>query len=729
MRRTLAALLMLATLAALPVTAAEVSSKPAPPAKARPAAPAKSAAHAGPDSLLKPGTFTGLELRSIGPAMNSGRIIDLAVHPTQRATWYVAVACGGVWKTVNAGNTFTPIFDQQGVYSIGCVTVDPKNPLIVWVGTGENNSQRSVGYGDGVYKSEDGGKTWENVGLKASEHIGRIVIDPRDPNTVYVAAQGPLWADGGDRGLYKSVNGGKDWKKVLEISPRTGVSDLWYDPRNPDVLYAASYQRRRHVWAMLDGGPESAIYKSLDAGATWKKLKNGLPKEDMGRIGLAVSPADPDVIYAVIEAANKAGGTYRSTDAGANWEKVNDYVSPSAQYYNELIPDPKVVGRVYSMDTWMMVTEDGGKTWRRVGEKYKHVDNHALWIDPDDTRHLLAGCDGGLYDSFDRGANWRFFGNLPVTQFYKVGVDEAKPFYNVYGGTQDNNSLGGPSRTIDEPRHHEPGLVHHHRRRRLSEPGGPRGPERRLRHVAVRRAGPLRPQDRRADGHPAPAGRRQRAAALELGLAALHQPALAHPALLRGEPALPQRRPRRLVAGGQPRPHAADRPQQAQAHGAGLERGRGGQERLDLALRQHRGHRGVAAQGRPALRRHRRRAAPDQRGRRQDLAEDREVPRRARAVVRLARHALAARRQHALRHLRQPQAGRTSSPTCSRARTWAAPGPRSRRTCRRTGRSGRCSRTTWTGTCSSRAPSSACSSRTTAAGSGCSSRAACRRSA
>jgi photosystem II stability/assembly factor-like uncharacterized protein len=442
MRRTLAALLVLATLAALPVTAAEVHGKPA--------APAKSAAHAGPDSLLKPETFTGLELRLIGPAVNSGRVIDLAVHPAQPATWYVAVACGGVWKTVNAGNTFTPVFDQQGQYSIGCVTVDPKNPLVVWVGTGENNSQRSVGYGDGVYKSEDAGKTWTNMGLKASEHIGKVVLDPRDPDVVYVAAQGPLWADGGDRGLYKSVNGGKDWKKVLEISPRTGVSDLWYDPRDPDVLYAAAYQRRRHVWAMVDGGPESAIYKSVDAGATWKKLTSGLPKEDMGRIGLAVSPVDPDVVYAVIEAANKAGGTYRSTDAGASWEKRNDYVSPSAQYYNELIPDPKDVDRVYSMDTWMMVTVDGGKTWKRVGERYKHVDNHALWIDPQDPRHLLAGCDGGLYDSFDRGVNWRFFGNLPVTQFYKVGLDEATPFYNVYGGTQDNNSLGGPSRTINQ---------------------------------------------------------------------------------------------------------------------------------------------------------------------------------------------------------------------------------------------------------------------------------------
>ncbi len=425
---------------------AAVKPAPAKPAVAKPAAPAKPS-RSGPDSLLRPGTFTGLELRGLGPAVNSGRIIDLAIHPTDRSTWYVAVACGGVWKTTNAGNTFTPVFDKQRSYSIGCVALDPKNPLTVWVGTGENNSQRSVGYGDGVYKSLDGGRTWENVGLKASEHIGKILIDPRDTKVVYVAAQGPLWADGGDRGLYKSVDGGKEWTKVLDISPRTGVSDLWLDPRNPDVLYASSYQRRRHVWALIDGGPESAIWKSTDAGATWKKLTNGLPTVDMGRIGLAVSPADPDLIYAVIETAGDASGTYVSNDAGGSWKKAGDYYSPSAQYYHELIPDPKVAGRVYAMDTWMMVTEDAGKTFKRVGEKFKHVDNHGLWIDPDDTDHLIAGCDGGLYDSFDRGANWRFFGNLPVTQFYKVAVDDAEPFYNVYGGTQDNNTLGGPSRT------------------------------------------------------------------------------------------------------------------------------------------------------------------------------------------------------------------------------------------------------------------------------------------
>ncbi len=441
MRRTRVVLLAIALLA---VGAAAGT---AAPARGRDRAPAPPA---GADTLLASATFTGLELRSLGPAMNSGRIGDLAIHPTDRATWYVAVASGGVWKTTNAGNTFTPVFDQAGSYSIGCVTVDPRNPLVVWVGTGENNSQRSVGYGDGVYRSDDAGRTWTNVGLKASEHVARILLDPRDTDVVYVAAQGPLWADGGDRGVYKSVDGGKAWTKVLDVSPRTGVSDLWFDPRDPDVLYAAAYQRRRHVWSLIDGGPESAIYKSVDAGATWKKLANGLPREDIGRIGLAVSPADPDVVYAVIEAAGKAGGTYRSRDAGGNWEKTSDYVPGSPQYYSELVPDPRDADRVYSMDTFMMVTEDGGKSWKRVPGRYKHVDDHALWIDPADTDHLIAGSDGGLYESFDRAANWRFFPNLPVTQFYKVAVDESTPFYNVYGGTQDNNTLGGPSRTVNE---------------------------------------------------------------------------------------------------------------------------------------------------------------------------------------------------------------------------------------------------------------------------------------
>ncbi len=392
-------------------------------------------------------TFSGLAFRSLGPALTSGRIGDLAVDPRDPATLYVAVASGGVWKTENAGTTWTPIFDHQGSYSIGCVTIDPGDPNVVWVGTGENNSQRSVGYGDGVYKSLDGGHSWTKMGLEASEHIGKIVVDPRDSDVVYVAAQGPLWSPGGDRGLYKTLDGGKEWTKVLDVSEHTGVSDLVYDPRDPDVLYAAAYQRRRHVWTLINGGPESAIHKSTDGGATWRKLSAGLPESDLGRVGLAVSPADPDVVYAIVEAALDDSGFFRSRDRGETWTKMSDYVSASGQYYQEIIADPHDVDRVYSNDTWMHVTEDGGKSFHKVPEKRKHVDNHALWIDPADADHLLAGCDGGLYETWDRGATWRFFANLPVTQFYKLAVDNDVPFYNIYGGTQDNFTLGGPSRT------------------------------------------------------------------------------------------------------------------------------------------------------------------------------------------------------------------------------------------------------------------------------------------
>ena len=405
-----------------------------------------SAALAG-EKNMKSQIFNGLKFRSLGPALTSGRIIDLAVNPNDRAHYFVAAASGGVWVTHNAGITYQPVFDREGSYSIGCVALDPNNPHVVWVGTGENNSQRSVGYGDGVYKSLDGGKSWKNMGLRNSEHIGKIVIDPRQSEVVYVAAQGPLWKAGGDRGLYKTTDGGKTWKRVLYISENTGISDLVYDPRNPDVLYVAAYQRRRHVWTLINGGPESAIYKSTDGGESWRKITQGLPKVDLGRIGLAISPANPDVIYAIVEAAEGKGGFFRSTDRGESWEKRSAYVSRSPQYYQEIFCDPVDVDRIYSMDVWMQVSEDGGKTFQPLGEKYKHVDNHALWIDPQDPDYLLAGCDGGIYESYDRGKNWHFKANLPVTQFYKIAVDSAFPFYNVYGGTQDNFTLGGPSRT------------------------------------------------------------------------------------------------------------------------------------------------------------------------------------------------------------------------------------------------------------------------------------------
>ena len=391
-------------------------------------------------------TFAGLRLRSIGPAFTSGRVCSIAVDPTDHSRYFVGVASGGVWKTINAGTTWAPVFDNEGSYSIGTITLDPKNPLTVWVGTGENNSQRSVSYGDGVYRSDDGGRSWRNVGLKGSERIGRIAIDPRNTDNVYIAAQGPLWGPGGERGLFKTTDGGKTWKNILSISENTGVTDVVIDSNNPDTLYAASYQRRRHVYSFINGGPESAIHKSTDAGATWNKLRTGLPNVEMGRIGLAISPVDTNVIYATVEAAEGRGGIFRSSDRGGSWERRNPY-DTTAMYYSQIFADPKDVDRIYVMNVFLMVSDDGGRTIRRLGEKSKHVDNHVIWVDPDDTRHFLVGCDGGVYESYDRGANWNFKSNMPIGQFYDVTVDNAAPFYNVYGGLQDNFSVGGPSRT------------------------------------------------------------------------------------------------------------------------------------------------------------------------------------------------------------------------------------------------------------------------------------------
>jgi len=401
--------------------------------------------------LLTAEVLSGLEFRNIGPGLMSGRISDIAIHPKNRSLWYVAVGSGGVWKTENAGTTWTPIFDGQGSYSIGCLTLDPNNPEVVWVGTGENVSGRHVGFGDGVYKSLNGGKTWTNMGLAKSEHIARILVDPRNSSTVYVAAEGPLWSPGGERGLYKSADGGKTWTLSLEISKDTGVTSAEFDPSNPDVIYAAAYQRRRSVAAFMGGGPESSIHKSEDAGKTWRKLTVGLPGGDKGKIGLAVSPINSNVVYATVEAGPEEKGFYRSADRGESWEKRNSYTSGGTgpHYYQEIFADPNVFDRVYQMDPMTRVTEDGGKTWRPVGEKNKHVDNHALAFVKGDPDYILDGCDGGVYETRDRGKTWRFFDNLPVTQFYKLALDNALPFYNVHGGTQDNGSQLGPSRTLN----------------------------------------------------------------------------------------------------------------------------------------------------------------------------------------------------------------------------------------------------------------------------------------
>lgn len=421
-----------------------------PEPKNQPAAGAVKDASPSEETPSAAAVLSKLKFRSLGPALMSGRVGDFAVNPNNKAEYYVAVASGGVWRTTNSGITFDPVFDSEGSYSIGCVTLDPNNPHVVWVGTGENNSQRSVSFGDGVYKSVDGGKHWRNMGLKESEHIGMIAVDPRDSDVVYVAAQGPLWRSGGDRGLYKTTDGGETWTCILSISEDTGVNEVHLDPRDSKVIYASTYQRRRHVWTLVNGGPESAVHKSTDGGKTWRKLTKGLPESDMGRIGLGVSPAAPDVLYAIIELPEDKGGVWRSNDRGETWEKRSDYVSGSPQYYNELVCDPIYVDRVYALDTFLHVTNDGGKTFHRTPRRDRHVDDHALWIDPKNNDYLLVGCDGGVYETFDRGEHWRYMANLPVTQFYRISVDNSEPFYYVYGGTQDNSTVGAPTRTTDQ---------------------------------------------------------------------------------------------------------------------------------------------------------------------------------------------------------------------------------------------------------------------------------------
>ncbi len=401
------------------------------------------------DKPRLPGALRVFKWRSLGPGLMSGRIGDIALDPTDPHTWYVAVSSGGVWKTTNHGVTFKPIFDSQGSYSIGCVTVDPSNPNTVWVGSGENNSQRSVSWGDGVYVSHDGGRSWKNTGLKESEHIGMIVVHPEDSNTVYVAAQGPLWRSGGDRGLYKTTDGGETWERILHISDDTGVNEVHMDPRDPDVLYASSYQRRRRVWTLINGGPESAIYKSVDGGANWDKLTRGIPGGDKGRIGMDISPVNPDVVYAIIEAQDGGGGVFRTTDRGARWSKMGSYMTSSPQYYNELVASPHDVDTVYALDTFLQVSTDGGRSFSRVARDRRHVDDHALWINPENADHMIVGSDGGLYETWDHGTTWRYAPNLPVMQFYRVAVDNSEPFYYIYGGTQDNNTIGGPSRSTD----------------------------------------------------------------------------------------------------------------------------------------------------------------------------------------------------------------------------------------------------------------------------------------
>lgn len=414
-----------------------------------PASPAR-------DALAE--VIRGLGLRNIGPALMGGRIADIAVHPHKKSTWYLAVGSGGVWKTINAGITWTPVFDNERSYSIGCVAIDPNRPDTIWVGTGEAVSGRHVGWGDGVYRSLDAGATWERMGLERSEHIADILIDPRDSNVVHVAAEGPLWSSGGERGLFTTRDGGTTWEPSLTVDDDTGVTSAVFAPDDPDTIYAATYQRRRTVGAFMGGGPGSGINVSDDGGRSWHRLgpDQGLPDGNLGKIGLAVTPADPAIVYATVEAPEDdpaqptARGFHRSTNRGRTWERRNGYISGGTgpHYYQELFASPVDAAKVYQVDVFLHVTTDGGKTFTPAESgTNKHSDNHTVWIDPDDADHLLVGCDAGLYETYDDCATFRHVSNLPISQFYRVAVDDSVPFANILGGAQDLGTLHGPTRT------------------------------------------------------------------------------------------------------------------------------------------------------------------------------------------------------------------------------------------------------------------------------------------
>jgi photosystem II stability/assembly factor-like uncharacterized protein len=390
--------------------------------------------------------LSNLKWRCIGPAVPSGRISCIAVVEKNPEIIYAGAATGGVWKTTNNGATWQPAFSREGTISIGAVAVSQSNPNIVWVGTGESWNARSSSYGDGVYKSEDGGKTWKNMGLEKTRYINWILIHPEDPDIVYMAALGSLWGPNEERGLFKTIDGGKTWLKVLYISKHTGVQDAAMDPTNPNVLYAASFQRERRAWNFIGGGPEGGIFKSYDGGVTWEKLTNGLPNGDMGRIGLSICRTKPNVIYASIQAKAEESGTYRSDDYGASWVCVNREIYTRSDF-GKIRCDPNNADRLYLCHVRLYLSEDGGKTFRTDVFGSAHGDWRAFWIDPANSDHLVVGNDGGLCISYDRGRSWDFMQNLPIAQFYAVGVDMQEPFYYVYGGTQDNSTYGGPSRT------------------------------------------------------------------------------------------------------------------------------------------------------------------------------------------------------------------------------------------------------------------------------------------
>ena len=401
----------------------------------------------GQKNNLHKSLLQNLEWRNIGPGITSGRIADIAIVETDMRIIYAATATGGLWKTSNNGTTWYPIFDNEKTVSLGAVALARSNSNIVWVGTGEDFNARSNSWGNGVYKSEDAGKTWDHVGLEETRHIGDIVIHPDDPDIVFVAAMGSLWGAGKERGLFKTTDGGRTWSKSLYISEHTGVVDVAMDPREPDWLYATAFQRERRNWSFVAGGPEGGIFRSTDGGVNWNRLENGLPTGDIGRVGLSICRNQPDRIYAAVRAQGKASGIYRSEDRGASWELRTSEVA-TRWSYGDLYCDPNDPNRIYVLSVDTTVSSDGGKTHRTlVSGGRVHGDHRSFWIDPTHSDHLILGTDGGLYLSYDRGGSWEFMDHIPVTQFYTVAVDMRTPFYFVYGGTQDQSSYGGPSGT------------------------------------------------------------------------------------------------------------------------------------------------------------------------------------------------------------------------------------------------------------------------------------------